>query len=57
VLAAASAAECPADVTRRSALTADELTGTPPEAGDGPDSREGCGQSGWLRWFRLCWLV
>jgi hypothetical protein len=40
VLAAASAAGCPADVTRRSALTADELVGTPPEAGDGPDSRE-----------------
>jgi len=40
VLAAASVAGCPADVTRRSALTADELTGTPPEAGDGPDSRE-----------------
>jgi hypothetical protein len=40
VLAAASAAGCPADVTRRDALTADELVGTPPEAGDGPDSRE-----------------
>ncbi len=40
VLAAASAAGCPADVTRRSALTADELTGTPPEAGNRPDSRE-----------------
>jgi hypothetical protein len=40
VLAAASAAGCPADVTQRSALTADELTGTPPEAGDGPASRE-----------------
>ncbi len=40
VLAAASAAGCPADVRRRSALTADELAGTPPEAGDGPDSRE-----------------
>jgi len=40
VLAAASAAGCPADVTRRSALTADELVGTPTEAGDGPDSRE-----------------
>ena len=41
VLAAASAAGCPAEVTKRSALTADELTGTgtPPEA-DGPDSRE-----------------
>ena len=40
VLAAASAAGCPADVARRSAQTADELTGTPPEAGDRPDSRE-----------------
>jgi hypothetical protein len=40
VRAAASAAGCPACVTRRSALTADELTGTPPEAEDGPDSRE-----------------
>ena len=40
VLAAASAAGCPADVTRRSALTAEELASTPPEAGDGPDSRE-----------------
>jgi hypothetical protein len=40
VLAAASAAGCPAEVTRRSALTADELAGTLPEAGDGPDSRE-----------------
>jgi hypothetical protein len=40
VLAAASAAGCPADVTQRSALTADELRGTPPEAEDGPDSRE-----------------
>jgi len=40
VLAAASAAGCPANVTQRSALTADELTGTPPEAEDGPDSRE-----------------
>jgi hypothetical protein len=40
VLAAASAAGCPADVTQRSALTADELTGTPPEADDGPTSRE-----------------
>jgi len=29
VLAAASAVGCPADVTQRSALTADELTGTP----------------------------
>jgi hypothetical protein len=27
-------------VTQRSALTADELTGTPPQAGNGPDSRE-----------------
>lgn len=40
VLAAASAAGSPADVTRRSVQTADELIGTPPEAGDGPDSRE-----------------
>jgi hypothetical protein len=40
VLAAASAAGCPADVTQRSARTADELTGTPPETADGPDSRE-----------------
>jgi hypothetical protein len=40
VLAAASAAGCPADVTQRSALTAGELAGTPPEAEDGPDSRE-----------------
>jgi len=40
VLAAASATGCPADVTRRSALTADELAGTPPEARKGPDSRE-----------------
>src|SRR6202030_740428 len=40
VLAAASAAGCPADVTQRSALTADELTGTPPQAGNGPTSRE-----------------
>ena len=40
VLAAASAAGCPADVTQRSALTADELTGTPPQAGNGPASRE-----------------
>ena len=40
VLAAASAAGCPAGVTHRSALTADELTGTSPEAGDGPASRE-----------------
>ena len=40
VLAAASAAGCPAHVTRRSALTADELAGTPPEAENGPDSRE-----------------
>jgi SEC-C motif len=39
VLAAASAAGCPAEVTKHSALTADELTGTPPEE-DGPDSRE-----------------
>ena len=40
VLAAASAAGCPADVTQRKALTADELTGTPPQAGNGPTSRE-----------------
>lgn len=40
VLAAASAAGCPANVTQRSALTADELAGRPPEAEDGPDSRE-----------------
>jgi hypothetical protein len=40
VLAAVSAAGGPADVTQRSALTADELTGTPPEADDGPASRE-----------------
>jgi hypothetical protein len=35
VLAAASAAGCPADVTKRKALTADELAGTPPQADDG----------------------
>ena len=40
VLAAASAAGCPANVTQRSALTADELASTSPEAEDGPDSRE-----------------
>ena len=40
VLAAASAAGCPAEVTKRKALTADELTGTPPQADDGPASRE-----------------
>ena len=40
MLAAASAGGCPADVTKRSAQTADELTGTPPEAEDRPDSRE-----------------
>jgi len=40
VLAAASAAGCPAEVTKRTALTADELTSTPPEAEDGPGSRE-----------------
>ena len=40
VLAAASAAGCPAGVTQRSALTADELTSTSSEAEDGPDSRE-----------------
>jgi SEC-C motif len=40
VLAAASAAGCPAEVTQRSALTAHELADTRPEAEDGPDSRE-----------------
>ena len=40
VRAAASAAGCPADVTQRKTLTADELAGTPPEADDGPASRE-----------------
>jgi len=40
VLAAASAAGCPADVTQRSALTADELTGAAPEADDRSASRE-----------------
>ena len=40
VLAAASAAGCPAEVTQRTALTAQELAGTPSEAEDGPDSRE-----------------
>ena len=40
VLAAASAAGCPADVTQRSALTAQELAGPQPEAEDRPDSRE-----------------
>ena len=43
VLAAASEAGCPADVTQRKTRTADELTGltgTPPEADDRPDSRE-----------------
>ena len=40
VLAAASAAGCPADVTQRSALTARELAGMQSEAADGPDSRE-----------------
>ena len=40
VLAAASAAGCPASVTQRGTQTAGELTGTPPEAEDGPDSRE-----------------
>jgi SEC-C motif len=39
VLAAASAAGCPADVTKRKALTADELAGMAPEADDGPASR------------------
>lgn len=40
VLAAAAAAGYPADVTKRSALTADELMGTPPGGEDRPDSRE-----------------
>ena len=40
VLAAASAAKCSVGVTRRSALTADELTSTPAVADDGPGSRE-----------------
>jgi SEC-C motif len=43
VLAAASAAGCPAEVTRRTAMTAQELTGRPSRASgaeDGPDSRE-----------------
>jgi hypothetical protein len=40
VLAAASAAGCPASVTQRGTQTAGELSGTPPEAEDGPDSRE-----------------
>ena len=40
VLAAASAAGCPAEVTQRSALTAQELVGTSSEAEDRPDSRE-----------------
>ena len=40
VLAAASAAGCAACVTQRSALTADELAGTPAEGNDGPASRE-----------------
>ena len=40
VLAAASAAGCPASVKQRGTQTADELVGTPPEAEDGPDSRE-----------------
>lgn len=40
VLRAASAAGCPAGVTQRSALTAEELAGTPLEAEDGPGSRE-----------------
>jgi hypothetical protein len=43
VLAAASAAGCPADVTLRTAMTAQELTGKPSRASgaeDGPDSRE-----------------
>ena len=40
MLAAASCPECPADVTQRSVLTADELAGTPSDAEDGPDGRE-----------------
>jgi SEC-C motif len=40
VLAAASAAGCPVDVTQRTALSAQELAGTPSEAQDRPDSRE-----------------
>jgi len=40
MLAAASAAGCPPDVTQRKVRTADELAGTPPEAENGPDSRE-----------------
>ncbi len=40
VLAAASAAGCPAEVTKRKALTANELTGTAPDTDDGPTSRE-----------------
>jgi len=40
VLAAASAAGCPASVTQRGTQTAGELMSTPPEAEDGPDSRE-----------------
>ena len=44
VLAAASAAGCPADVTQRKALTADELTGPPPDA-DGSASRTYLGPS------------
>jgi hypothetical protein len=40
VLAAASAVGCPVGVTRRSALTADELAGAPLDADDGPDGRE-----------------
>ncbi len=40
VLAAASAAGCPAKVTKRKALTTNELTGTAPDTDDGPTSRE-----------------
>ncbi len=40
VRAAASAAGCPASVTQRGTQTAGELMSTPPEAEDGPDSRE-----------------
>ncbi len=43
VLAAASAAGCPAEVTRRTAMTAQELAGRPSRASgaeEGPDTRE-----------------
>ena len=43
VLAAASAAGCPAEVTRRSALTADELAGTLPEMFPDPESAQARG--------------